>query len=444
MSLDPDRAVAAFDSASVLHASVVAALEQRPLRHLGNPPIMGPIVRAASRMPWPLVRELYRRIGGSEGVDPRRLGDVDGEAIAAAFAEAYPDAVHPAVVVGSSNGAIAHLAAAMQVPWLPSTVLVPVRRLGDPERPDVALAFGREAAVPLLDANPSLDLHQMHDPAQDELMTARLAYFRVKWTTLPVAYERLLARRLAPGAPLVVVDDRSQWPVTRVAERHVFQTGGRGGPTPEQHLAHPFAPVADEVAPEAEWGAPTGFVEAAVAWAGRSGHPVVHVRLDGPQSAAGPVADVLRRWTRERGGAGDSLIVPSFVLGDPWQSFRAGLVPFWTFFPVDEALESLDAYLAAAEPFTRVELLVFQHGVDSPGRATPARFEEVVRRHGAEPRLLGLRAASDPHDLGALARYTPALRRLPAGPPWRPLDVATGLRALRESADGERMRVDVR
>ena len=39
-----------------------------------------------------------------------------------------PDGRYPAVMIGSSNGALTHLAAACGVPWLPQTVLVPVRR----------------------------------------------------------------------------------------------------------------------------------------------------------------------------------------------------------------------------------------------------------------------------------------------------------------------------
>jgi hypothetical protein len=73
-----------------------------------------------------MLRGIYSRIGASEGINPRRLGDVDLSAVAGAFAERYPKRRYPAVLLGSSNGALTHLAAAMQVPWLPDTVLVPV------------------------------------------------------------------------------------------------------------------------------------------------------------------------------------------------------------------------------------------------------------------------------------------------------------------------------
>jgi hypothetical protein len=138
-TLDAKRVVASFDSASVLHAATVAALNGEPFPNLGSSAVAGRAVRAVGRLPWSLLRGIYTRIGASEGIDPRRLGDVDLAAVAASFADRYPKRRYQAILLGSSNGALAHLAAAMQVPWLPDTVLVPVSHVGDPDRPDQAL-----------------------------------------------------------------------------------------------------------------------------------------------------------------------------------------------------------------------------------------------------------------------------------------------------------------
>jgi hypothetical protein len=421
VSLDPAKVVASFDSASVLHAATVAALQHRDFPHLGNPGALALLARLGGRLPWPMLREVYARIGGAEGLDPGALGEVDLTAVAASFARAYRGGPYPALFLGSSNGALTHLAAAMGAPWLPGTVLVPVHRVGDAQRPDLALAFGASVAPPLLRANPGVVLHQMHDAAQDEIMVARMTYFRVKWTDLPLAYGRFLTDRLAPGAPVLVVDDASAWPVTRVGERHVFQAGGQGGLTPEEYLARPHAPAAEDRAPEAEWGADPGFTAGAISAATAAGHPVVRLRFDGPQAIADPVARAMRRWVRDRGGAGDRLLVPSFVLGDPWRTIELGDVPFWTFFPVQDALAALRAHLAA-EPYRAVDVLLFEHGADSPGIARPEEWEAAVRDAGAEPRLLALRRDAFPHDIGLLGRYGPALGREPdAELPFAPL-----------------------
>jgi hypothetical protein len=429
--MDPRKVVASFDSASVLHASVVAALEHRNFPHLGSPAAYGQAVRIASTLPWPILKQIYARIGGAEGVDPRRLGDIDMQRVAASFADAFRGPTYPGVMIGSSNGALTQLAAAMGTPWLPSTLLIPVHRVGDPKRADLALRFGREVAPALLRSNPGIVVHQMHDAAQDELMVARMSYFRTKWRSLPEAYERFLSTRLEDGAPIILVDDSSQWPVTRVSDRHVFQVGGRGGLTPDDYLARAYSPEANDHAPEAEWGSEPGFTKAVRDWAKANRHPLVHVQIDGPQEAAHPVATVLRRWIADRGGDTSRLIVPSFVLGDPWRTIMTGQVPFWTFFPVQPALESLRYHLEHSEPYARADILVFQHGVNSPGSASPADFAVTARDHGAQPRLLALHSEKSPHDLGTLGRYGGVMAREPdAGIPFVPLSLDDAADAL--------------
>ena len=147
--------------------------------------------------------------------------------------------------VGSSNGALTHAYAAMGIPWLPQTFLIPVSRphatgftngildmvstfqssliflsffslpqhslfcdlrLRPPSyrfiflfNPPTRLIFssiiisqqtkemewGREAARQFLDENPDLELHHMADPNQDKLMIEYMAYFRFKFRVLP-------------------------------------------------------------------------------------------------------------------------------------------------------------------------------------------------------------------------------------------------------------------
>ena len=42
----------------------------------------------------------------------------------------------------------------------------------------------------------------MHDPEQDQLIVARMTYFRTKWLGLPAAYAEFLDAALLPGAPV--------------------------------------------------------------------------------------------------------------------------------------------------------------------------------------------------------------------------------------------------
>ncbi len=360
------------------------------------------------------------------------LGDVDLGAVADWLAAGYPERRYPAALIGSSNGALTHLAAAAQLPWLPGTILLPVSRRHDPDDVDAALEFGRRTAPALLDRNPDIVLHHMHDQVQDELMAARMAYFRLKWRSLPSGYARFLGDRLLPGAPVLLVEDTSTWPVVRVAERHVFQPGAQGGIEPEQYLIRSRTPTPDDVAPEAEWGAEPGLSEDLARWCADHDHPLVRIRYHGPQTPAAAVAEIFRAWYRRRDEDDGRLLIPCFVLADPWQTVNIAAVPFWTFFSVQPALDSLAEYLATAEPYREAHLMLFEHGADSEGIARPDAWASVLRRHGTKVDFLGLDRRRFPHDITFMARYGPALARLDrARRLWSPLDVEQVLEGLR-------------
>jgi hypothetical protein len=430
--LRPDKTVASFDSATALLAAGADALAGRGFANLGQSAIAARAARAGGRLPWPLLRRLYSRIGAAESVRPEQLADVDLEAVAGWLAGRLPRRRFPAVMIGSSSGALAHLAAAMQVPWLPGTMLVPVRRTGDPDRPDEALRFGERHGPALLRANPGVRLHQMHDQVQDRLMVAEMAYFRVKWQRLPEAYARYLAEVLAPGAPVIIIEDASDWPVTTVGERQVFQAGAQGGLEPESYLSLPHTPAPDDTAPEAEWGADPSFAEAVGAWCVAHDHPLIWIRYRGPQAPSHTVATMLRSWYRDRGEAVDRLVVPSFILVDPWRMINTASTPYWAFFSVQPALAGLDDHLARSEPYREVAVVPFQHGAESAGIATPEDWAAVIRSHGAQPSFPGLRLRDFPHDIGYLGRYGTALGRLPGARfPWRPYPVEQALSGLR-------------
>jgi hypothetical protein len=74
-----------------------------------------------------------------------------------------------------------------------------------------------------------IELHHMHDPNQDRLMSMRMAYCRYKWTKLPEAYRSFIEQNLEPGGTVFLVESALRWPTTRVQDRHYFQFGALGG-----------------------------------------------------------------------------------------------------------------------------------------------------------------------------------------------------------------------
>jgi len=156
----------------------------------------------------------------------------------------------------------------------------------------------------LVGGNAALALHHMHDPVQDRLMIARMAYFRIKFLQLPGPYRAFLANCLAPGGTVVVVDCALRWPTTTVGDRHVFQFGAPGGATEGEfreggprvaEFLHRqgsdcdrwLPPAADGDSPEAEWGfAQPLATDVAAAAAVERGLTVERLRLEQPKTPA--------------------------------------------------------------------------------------------------------------------------------------------------------------
>jgi hypothetical protein len=235
--------------------------------------------------------------------------------------------------------------AALGIPWLPQTVLIPVRHKGsDPDDPERAMQFGAEHAPAFLDANPDLQLHHMHDPNQDRLMLHGMAYFRVKSRCLGSAYERFITSRLRPGGTIIVTDCRLSWPTTRVSARHVFQFGGFGGATIEEYLCGGerttaflaqqgsrrrrwSPPLPDGSSPEAEWGFEPRLSADLERLARERGYRILRLRFDEPDDLAAPVADLHRLWYARSGVPARRVLAEFFVLLDPWLAVRTRSVP---------------------------------------------------------------------------------------------------------------------
>jgi hypothetical protein len=414
----------------------------RFLHGLDTPPLgqpaaraLLPVARAANRLPVRAKETIYSAASGAEARPARRLAALDIEPVAAGITGLYPRRRYPAVMLGSSNGALVHLCAALGVPWLPQTLLLPLRQrdvaVDDPAH--AAHAFDATARA-LLARNPDLVLHHMHDPNQDRLTLRRVAYFRVKRTRLGAAYERFLTRTLAPGGVLLLTECRQRWPTTRIADRHVFQFGAVGGmPAQEYRDGGPRvadylrrygiartgwqAPPADGDSPEAEWGFADELRDDVLAFAGRHGYHVRRLIFDDPQDLSPLVADLYRWWYRQRGLPADRLLVESFILIEPWWTLRTGSVPFWTTFPVQPSADGLAHYLDRSDPYDQVHLTLFCHGVESVGLASADRWRSLLRRARVTGAFAGVTPGQYPRDLATFFAYQRAIRAVPARHP---------------------------
>jgi hypothetical protein len=363
--------VARFDSVAAMVRAVGAFLNNRDVAALSGNPLLDLAMPAINRLPrW--VGEWIYSIGGmTEAIGRAQLDSLDFDAIADWMAGLLPRRPYPAVFLGSSNGALIHVAAALGVPWLPQTFLCPVRDIGsDPDDAEAGFARGKVVTETILAARPDISVHHMLDPNQDRLMLKMMSYFRIKYRKLPAAYREFLMRCLPRGGTLYVGECTLRWPVTRTSDRSVFQFGGaggldaagylRGGERVRRYLARYGVnrtawrpPLPDDAAPEAEWGFEPALMDDISVLAETRGWRIIGIAFDHPEAPSPLAAVIYSAWYRSLGHDPTRLLVDSFVLLDPYRTIRLRAVPFWLLFCVEQSSAALEQFLDWAAPLRR-------------------------------------------------------------------------------------------
>ena len=434
-----DRAIAGFDSSSGMTRVLAAAVDGRDAPVLAQYParwetMLDRLVAGAEKLPPRVAEAIYRRSGWLDAVPAKGLRQVTSDQLAEWVVGQYPERQYPVVFMGSSNGALAHLAAALRVPWLPQTMLLAVRHGGvDPDDPDADMREMASAGREFVAANPDLELHHMHDPSQDRLMIARMTYFRTKFLRLPAPYRTFLERCLAPQGTLVLVDCTLSWPVTTVGERHVFQFGAPGGISAREfHEGGPRVadflrrqgsdlerwspPPADKQDREAEWGFATSLGDDAVAFAASRGWTIRKLRFEQPEDPSPLIAELFRDWYRSTGLTADDLLVSSFLLMDPILSMRIASVPYWSLFGGEPSLDRLGGYLSQTASYEHIRLAIFPHGTVSAGLPDIEQWRAVLNRAKEGGEFVALEPDRYPRHFRSLTGFHRQLNTLPASP----------------------------
>ncbi len=448
------RDIARFDSASSMLLATANFLHGRGFPALGQPAgrALLPVALLANRLPRRVRQALYTLGSGQEARPAERVAALDAGSLAEAIVRVYPRRRYPAAVIGSASGALVHLCAALGIPWLPQTMLVPLCLRLSPDEPEQVAWAVKDTARRMLDRNPDLVLHHMVDPNQDRLTARRLAYFRVKRTTLGPAYERFLRDTLRPGAVVLLAECTRQWPVTRIGERHTFQFGGIGGLAPEEYLRdgpqvreylrrHGVAasawrpPAPDGERPEAEWGFEPALRDDVAAFAQRHGYGLRRLVFHDPEDVSPPVADLYRQWYARRNLPANRLTVESFVYLDPWWTLRTGTVPYWMTFNTQASMRALCAYLDRSGAPDFLDLMPFCNGLESIGLTSIEQWRAVLARATVAGRFVGVDPDAYPSDIAAFLRYHEAFTRIPQRCPIPdPLPLYVFERLLRERA----------
>jgi hypothetical protein len=423
---DKPSYLADFDSASAMLVALARFLHGQDFPLMGampkwSAPGMKVLASVVNRLPRWAQEQVYIWSGWLEAISPQELHRVKEAALTDWVVGLYPKRRYPAIAIGSSNGAATHLWAALGIPWLPQTFLVPVSRSDvHPDRPVQELEWGRHPARLVLDDNPDLQLHHMQDPVQDRLMVRRMSYFRFKKLTLGGAYRRFIDECLEPGGTIFLVDCRFSWPVTDCGDRHLFQFGALGGATVEEmHRGGPRVseylrrydssatrwspPSPDYTAPEAEWGFAPALGKDVETYAFDNGYVLRRMVFTHPEQMSPLVADLHRWWNHRRGLSATRLLVDSFILMEPYWTLRTGSIPYWMVFNTEGSLANLRTYLTD-HSFEEIYLTLFSHGVDSIGLPSIADWRQAMSVANAS-RFLGVDQRAFPRDFAVFIRY---------------------------------------
>jgi hypothetical protein len=426
--MKPSSYVADFDSATAMLRALAHYLNGRDFPLLGampqsRTPIMKVAAQAVNRLPRRLREQVYIWSGRFEAIPPRQLLAIDLNRVAEDLLRLYPVRQYPAVAIGSSNGAAIHLWAALGIPWLPQTLLIPVARSGcHPDEPVEDVRWAQGPARALLDANPDVQLHHMHDPVQDRLMIQRMTYFRVKRRRLGPAYEMFLRQSLKPGGTILLIECNLNWLTTQYGDRHFFQFGALGGATQDEyqnggprveaylaryrsHRRRWQAPQPNGESPEAEWGFEPALRRDLESFAQRHGFRLRRIVFDQPEQMSHLVADFYSSWNRQRGIDERRLLVESFILMEPFWTVRTGCVPFWMVFNKQPSAQALKEYLQNGHSFDAIDLMLFSHGVDSIGLVSIDEWRRILMLGSHRISFLGVDEGAYPRDFAVFVRY---------------------------------------
>lgn len=430
----PTSYIADFDSAAAMLRASANCLHGRDFPLLGAIPRwrsldMKFIANMVNRMPDRMKEQIYIWSGRLEAIAARNLRKAKTEQITQWVVSLYPKRKYPALAIGSSNGALTHLWAALGIPWLPQTFLVPVARSGPhPDEPEQDVEWAEKWIPAFLESNPDVQLHHMHDPNQDRLMIQRMTYFRVKRLWLGKAYENFIRQYLEPGGTIFIVECNLRWPTTKFAERHIFQFGALGGATPDEyhhggkrveeylrryktHRQRWEPPPPDGDRPEAEWGFEPQLRDDVEQFATRHGFRIRRIVFEQPEQASPLLADMYQWWNQQRGVVGKRLLIESFILMEPYWVVRTGSVPFWMVFNKHPSAEALEAYLDPRDPFDEIYMMLFSHGVESVGLVPIEHWRRILLRARKEGAFLGVDERAYPRDFAVFVHYHSDVKR---------------------------------
>jgi hypothetical protein len=370
------------------------------------------------------------RFQSLSGLDSSRLTGLSIETLARLRLRDYAglEGPFPAIVSGAAlGGAAAHLALALNAPFLPQAFVLTIK--GGSRDGDVDRYFQRSAGLAKAIAadNPGVLTIQHYDPVHDGWVTRFANHLRVKLLDLPTAYVEFIRRTLEAGGAICHLDCGAQWLRYRTGERNYFQVGGWGGIPPEEfpegserlrrycrsaglrRREWSLSGYPLETGPESEWGCERAYGEALESFCQQEGYRFVRISLPEPADYSTLAFHAARQALEDEGREPAGVLIEMFTQFDATAVRETGLLPLWLVFNTQDNL----AFLARMLPQCPEDRPVFFSPL-----ATFSRTPDLVpwsawvkALEGRDWRNIGARASHYPGDALALVAWAEPLRR---------------------------------
>lgn len=417
-SISPERLgslALKIESSYVLVQAVSSALAGRPFEISSlYPPGSEWLLPSLNRLPAELRNRLIHFGVAAQGHSLDAMPPVNADDIARWCISKYPARRYPAIVVGATNGAAAHLAAFLDAPLLTTHLVFGfhnVRTRGVTTRDasvlDREIEIGLEFTESCLPADSRLDAILHYDPFHDRFLVNAMTLIRLKMNRLPEVYAQFIRDRLAPGGVLILNDCRYAWKAARITSNLTLQIGGLGGISSEEfvRLHPPPAKYPVESVAESEWGTPPAFADSVRSFAASGRIEVKELTYDRPDALSAQVAALVA----ERAGSRD-LLLDCFSFMDPYTYRQFGIPPFWLPFNTSDCLDALRGFLDSKR-FETIYFSLVPALAPCPDMPALDEWRDVLRAHSSRVVELGI-SRWYPADSFAAFRFDRDLRAL--------------------------------
>jgi len=359
------------------------------------------------------------RIGGIEwgmslslGEPERKLDGFDIDSLFEWCISQYPRGAgkYQAIVIGSPNGAVAHLAGLLRAPFLTTSFALAIRHPPiEADDIDAYASFG-EALASLILERPgasSIEVIDHYDPIHDRPLVKYVNFLRLKPLELPAVYQEFIRENLAPGGTIVLVDCAYLWPQYTVGERSYFQVGGLGEVSPEEYLERFGLDLPLEERRESEWGCPEGVAASVRGFARENGIDLLEIEYERPEDYSRLAYDA---YLFCAGVKEDELLIDSFNHQNPRTCIETGIPALWLPFNTRDTLAFARGFLQG-RTLSQIYLALVPSFARAPDTSSIGDWERLLASHGRLT-LLGIDRRDYPADTLAPFGFVKAMSRL--------------------------------